>query len=98
MYLQAYQHMQVGSSQQVAFIEQIAAETQRVLQILTWLEGIVHIQLQLGGMALTVCALFWPKWQQLHAILVVPLVDFRYFGFSKAKTFLVRAPLICDLL
>eukprot|EP00434_Breviolum_minutum_P013417 symbB.v1.2.011824.t1/scaffold804.1/size161093/1 len=33
---------------------------------------IVHIQLQLGGMALTICALFWPKWQQLHAILVVP--------------------------
>jgi len=55
-----------------------------VLQTSSWLEGIVHIQLQLGGMALTVCALFWPKWQQLHAILMVPLVDFGTWGlFSR---------------
>ena len=51
----------------------LRAELKSWLHVLHVLQGIVHIQLQLGGMALTVCALFWPKWQQLHLILVVPL-------------------------
>lgn len=48
--------------------------------------SIVHIQLQLGGMALTVCALFWPKWQQLHAILMVP---------GLVTTLLMLSPKLC---
>ena len=34
----------------------------------------VHIQLQLGSVVLTICALFWPSWWQLHGLLVVPSV------------------------
>ncbi|CAJ1372079.1 unnamed protein product [Effrenium voratum] len=39
--------------------------------------SMVHTQLQLGGIVLTIAALFWHSWQQLHAVLAVPgLVTF----------------------
>ncbi|CAE7280450.1 hypothetical protein AK812_SmicGene18705 [Symbiodinium microadriaticum] len=31
--------------------------------------SIIHTQLQLGGVALTLLALFWPRWQELHQAL-----------------------------
>eukprot|EP00439_Symbiodinium_sp_Y106_P012937 s758_g1.t2 len=33
--------------------------------------SIIHTQLQLGGVALTLLALFWPRWQELHRALGV---------------------------